>query len=125
MGKSAPCISVLNSGSGMQVILLGVSAFVGTGDLVNVAAGATASIIADQIVAVRGGTGGLSIPTGALIVGDTLDPMTGVEIPVTAGQLIYTKKAGSTAFLPTTAGNWTTSPTTVQAALDELAARIH
>jgi hypothetical protein len=125
MGKSAPCIDVLNSGSGLQVILLGVSAFVGAGNLVNVAAGATASIIADQIVAVRGGSGGLSIPTGAAIVGDTLDPMSGQELPVTAGQLVHTKKAASTFFLPTTAGHWTTSPTTAQTALDELAARVY
>jgi hypothetical protein len=51
--------------------------------------------------------------------------MSGQELPVTAGQLVHTKKAASTFFLPTTAGHWTTSPTTAQTALDELAARVY
>jgi hypothetical protein len=125
LGKSAPCISVPGSGSGLQVILLGAIAFIGTGHLIDAAAGAQIAVIADQIVAVRGGTGGLSCPAGQAVVGDTMDFSTGQELPVTAGLLVYTKKAGSTVFTPTVAGNWTTSPTTVQAALDELASRLH
>jgi hypothetical protein len=125
IGKSNALIAIENSGTGLQVMLSSLVTTMGTGHLIDAASGAQILAFLDCIAAIRGGTGGVSVPTGIVIYGNTIDASSGAELPITAYQQINLKKALSTAFLPTTSGNWTGSPTTVQAALDELAGRVY
>lgn len=118
--KAAPPIYATSSGSGGKIMISSSLGTTGTANFIDVEAGAgTASVITFDLLLNRGGSGGISNPAGAVIQGSIVDASTGAEIPVTAGATIPLKKATSTYYSGTTSG---LSATTVQAAIDEIAA---
>jgi hypothetical protein len=81
-----------------------------------------AAVQVGEITLVHQSGGTISNANGAVVAGITTDN-NGAVIPVSAASVLYANKATTTAFSPTTSTNWTSTPTTVQSALDSLAAR--
>lgn len=117
--KTEPTIYLHDSGTGGKFVIGSSVAGFGVNNFLDVEAGSgSVSIVLSELVAIRGGAGGVSNPTGAVVQGSFIDALTGVEIPVSAGMVIPFKKAASTGYDNTSSG---LAATNVQNAIDELA----